>query len=90
MNIAKLHKIPGVDKSVCTAEQMIAYNFAQTYKDMGGDWCATFARKHMQDKKEFDKYDKDVICHLIATHKGKTYFSSIASSYADVGKFFPL
>ena len=27
----KYHKIPRVDKSVCTAEQKIAYNYAETY-----------------------------------------------------------
>ena len=27
----KYHKIPKVDKSICTAEQMIAYNYAQAY-----------------------------------------------------------
>jgi hypothetical protein len=27
----KYHKIPKVDKTVCTAEQMIAYNYAEAY-----------------------------------------------------------
>ena len=84
------HKIKGVEKSVCTCEQMIAYNICQSYKDMSGLWCATFARNYMNGKRDFDKYDKDLICHLIAAHKGKTYFGKIASSYAEIGGWFPL
>lgn len=86
----KLHKIPGVDKSVCTCEQMIAYNFCQTYKEMSGDWCAAFAKNHMDGSRKFDKYDKDMILHLISACKSKTYFGSIASSYAEIGRYFPL
>ena len=42
----KYHKIPKVDKSVCTAEQMIAYNYAFAYADRYRDtW-----------KKDKDKY----------------------------------
>lgn len=86
------HKINGVEKSVCTAEQMIAYNFSQTYKEMSGDWIACVARKHMEDEnpKSFAKYNQDIILHLIASCKGKTYFGKIASSYEEVGRFFPL
>lgn len=31
----KTHKIPGIDKSTCTAEQKIAYNYAFSYIDIG-------------------------------------------------------
>ena len=33
--ILKCKKIRGIDKSVCTAEQKIAYNFAFRYADLG-------------------------------------------------------
>lgn len=86
----QLHKIPGVDKSVCTCEQKIAYNFAQTYKTMGADWIATYAKRSMDENPKFAKYDKKMIIHLIVSCMGKTYFGKIAGSYAEVGRFFPL
>ena len=30
----KMHKIRGVDKKICTAEQKIAYNYAFMYRDV--------------------------------------------------------
>ena len=72
----KYHKIRNVDKSVCTAEQKIAYN-------------AAFY--HTFDYREtWKKYDIDAI--QAALNAGmENYFNgcSILSSYEEIGKTFP-
>lgn len=50
----KYHKIPKVEKSVCTAEQKIAYNYASTYADRYRDTWKNTADQYCEfQKSEF-------------------------------------
>ena len=46
----KYHKIPGVEKTLCTAEQKIAYNYASAYYD-------TFYKEYKIQVTEHYKHD---------------------------------
>lgn len=93
----KFHKIRGVEKSVCTAEQKIAYNFAFADKDwaMRSDmelwqYLDNVAERTRRND-AMKKYDIDAIIHclrqgFISYCKGKQH---IFTSYEDIGKAFP-
>lgn len=87
----KLHRIKGVELKTCSAEQMISYNFCQTYKDMPVAWIADTADRHMKlllDR--FKRYDQALIVDLIRRCMGKSYHGEIATSYEQIGKAFPI
>lgn len=92
MNITKLHKIPGVDKNVCTAEQVVAYNFVQTYRRVwSAEQIAEYAKKYMaENPRNFSRFDRGAIYDLIRFRTGITYAGGIASSYQAIGEWFPL
>ena len=95
----KFHKIRNVRKSVCTAEQKIAYNFAfSDYEwamrsDMElweylDDVTRRIYRNHPEIVK---KYDVDAIIHCLGQGfinycKSK---SKILTNYKEIGEMFP-
>lgn len=94
----KYHKIKGVDKSVCTAEQKIAYNLAFAYREYvmrAGYDTATAANKIVElYKSSYDykpgKYDLDAIFSaLLAGLKGYCKHPFIATDFETIGKTFP-
>lgn len=94
----KYHKIKGVDKSVCTAEQKIAYNLAfanREYVIRAGYDTATAANKIVElYKSGYDykpgKYDIDAIFSaLLAGLKNYCERPFIATDYETIGKAFP-
>lgn len=94
----KFHKIRGIEKSVCTAEQKIAYNYA--FSDY--EWVM---RSNMELWQYLDnvtnriknnetimkKYDIDAIIHCL--RQGFINYCKekyhILSSYEEIGKMFP-
>jgi len=106
MNKFKCHKISNIEKSICTCEQKIAYNFAFMWFETGkkilnsnmfevgkSEAFADIERSVSESLKaeEFKKYNKDVI--LIAFRQGfRDYCNNffIAAEYAQVGKVFTI
>ena len=84
----KTTKIRGIEKSVCCAEQMIAYNICLAYYIMDAEWCADYAIRLEPEK--YGKYNMELVAKLIKANKGIKYFGVIATNYEQVGKFFPL
>ena len=100
-----LHKIRGVDKAVCSAEQKIAYNIAWR---IGGDcrynWSAFSAEDERGAVEDYRrawlrdypsaarKYDTDAIFAALASglHDYLTSGGRIMTSYAEVGRAFPI
>lgn len=82
--VIKCKKIRNVEKSICTAEQKIAYNYAFNYVDLGKkilkadtaeinkadgfQQIETLVLKSVQSKKEMEKYNIDAI--IIAFRNG--------------------
>lgn len=94
----KFHKIRGVEKKVCTAEQMIAYNYAQS--DYQWAMCSdmelwqyldSVASRIKNNPTMMGKYDIDAIIHCL--RQGFINFCKlkyhILTSYDDIGKMFP-
>lgn len=82
------HKIPGISKTICTAEQMIAYNFCYDYYTLNGG--KDLAMMHCRSDSKLNRYDKELICNLIK-NRFDDYCSlryHILSSYEQVGKIF--
>lgn len=69
----KYHKIPNVEKSVCTAEQMIAYNIA--------------FRLHISYANQFE--EDAIFSALLAGLYNYLSNFHIFSSYEDIGRAFP-
>lgn len=92
MDIKQLHKIPGVEKNVCTAEQVVAYNFAQTYQRVwSAEEIAGYAARYMaENPSEFARFNQTAVVWLIEHRAGTTYTGGIAASYRTVGVWFPL
>ena len=102
----KTHKIRGIEKTTCTAEQMIAYNIAfrtlsygrRLLRDYMPDFCRdemlkTIRRELDTIPERFSRMNKDAI--FCAFNAGimdylKADNSGICWSYEDVGKSFPL
>ena len=94
----KFHKIRGIEKSVCTAEQKIAYNYASADRDwilrsnmelwQYLDDVAARAQKNAAISK---KYDIDAIIHCLrqglVNYLGAKYH--ILTSYKEIGDMFP-
>lgn len=94
----KFHKIIGVEKTVCTAEQKIAYNYAfQDYdwvmrSDMElWQYLDSVAKRIKENEKIMRKYDIDAIIHCL--RQGFINYCKsdikILTSYAEIGKMFP-
>ena len=101
--ISHQHKIRGVDKQVCTAEQMLAYNFAFSRKDVMKkmyEKCQTginvseveiiFVQDCIKTFKN-TKYNLDAIVHIVRKNM-KKYAEmegcGIFASYDEIGKTF--
>lgn len=94
----KYHKIKGVDKSVCTAEQKIAYNLAfanREYVIRAGYDTATAANKIVElYQNGYDykpgKYDIDAIFSaLLSGLNDYCKHPFIAADFETIGKAFP-
>lgn len=94
----KFHKIRGIEKSVCTAEQKIAYNFASADYDwvMRSNmklwhYLENVASRIKADEKMMGKYDIDAIIHCM--RNGFINFCKtkchILTSYKEIGEMFP-
>ena len=85
-----LHKITGVDKHTCTAEQMIAYNFACMYRTtkISAPNVAIAALKN----ETLSKYNTKYIAHLLTMHLDRFRRNQdyIADNYEKVAALFPL
>lgn len=94
----KFHKIRGIEKSICTAEQKIAYNYAfsdyvwVTKSNMElRQYLDNVASRIKADEKIMNKYDIDAIIHCLRNGfvnycKAKYH---ILPSYEEIGKMFP-
>ena len=88
----KPHKIPGIDKNICNAEQKIAYNFLFIWADgcTGNDknYSLNCIQRSLSEgqKTTFKRYDVDLIYHYIVSswdrYKNSKYH--IFSSYTDL------
>ena len=94
----KFHKIRGIEKSVCTAEQKIAYNYAFADYEwaMKSDmelwqYLDKVANRIKANEKIMKKYDIDAIIHCL--RQGFINFCKskyhILTSYEEIGKMFP-
>lgn len=91
----KFHKIPKVDKNTCTAEQMIAYNFAFRYRDFDGqkelyDLLRVVAADIKVNEKMMQRYDIDSIIHCLRNGyiDYRRNYPSILTDYETIGKIF--
>lgn len=94
----KFHKIRGVDKSICTAEQKIAYNYAFSDYDWAvrsnlelPEYLDSVTKRIKENADITKKYDIDAIIHCLRNGfidycKAKTH---IFASYEEVGRAFP-
>lgn len=97
----KYGKIRGIDKKVCTAEQMVAYNLAFRYRDiikkaydkmpMEFQKSEVIMQATRKLSNQVKKYNKDAV--FCALNVGlKNYINSeyaILSSYSEIGEMFP-
>jgi len=93
----KFHKIRGIDKGVCTAEQRIAYNYAFSDYDWVvrsnitlENYLCNVSDRIMKNDNIMRKYNIDAIIHclrngFIAYSKSRHH---ILTSYEDIGKAF--
>lgn len=91
----KFKKIPGIDKSVCTAEQKIAYNYAFRYRDFDGqkyliDLIDVVADDIKHNEKIMKQYDLDSIIHCFRNGyiEYRKNLPSILTDYETIGKTF--
>ena len=101
----KTHKIQGVEKDVCTAEQKIAYNMAfsdyptiqRVLRDYCKDEAAAIAYRlrdiHIEElKRQGSRYNLDAV--FCAYNAGIWDYVArdyhIIGSYEDIGKAFPV
>lgn len=87
----QLHKIPGVDKSVCSCEQKLAYDYALDFKGLSVSGAAA-GKMLLEWKKEDTRYNWAAVAHLLSLYLDKFRAAEyhILSSYEDVGKMFPV
>lgn len=101
----KYHKIPKVEKSVCTAEQMIAYNIAWRNQYLLSDYekaenkkqLAVDTTKQMMSnyRNAYDytgKYNEEAIEYALL-HGIETYASTkcrVLFHYSEVSEMFPI
>ena len=92
----KYHKIRGVDKSTCTAEQKIAYNMAwYIWNDCRYNWTDCRTRIDWSEQENAAIRDKrcdidSIFCALRAgLHDYLTGSAHVFTSYQDIGTAFP-
>lgn len=86
-----LHKIPGVDKKVCTCEQMLAYNYASC-------WAGTTITGPrlgilvLERNNGDNRYNWGAVAHLLDMYLDKYRAAKyhILTNYAQVGEMFPI
>lgn len=94
----KFHKIRGIEKNICTAEQVIAYNYAQSdynwamHSNMElWQYLDNVSKRIMADEKIMKNYDIDAIIHCL--RQGFIEFCKskhhILTSYKEIGEMFP-
>lgn len=88
-------KIPNVEKAVCTAEQMIAYNFAFRYRDFDGnaelfDLLRVVINDIKENPKMMKRYDIDSIIHCLRNGyiEYRKNYPAILSDHKTIGKVF--
>lgn len=88
-------KIPNVEKDICTAEQMIAYNFAFRYRDFDGekelvDLLQVVTNDIKCNKKMVMRYDIDSIIHCLRNGyiEYRKNYPAIITDYKTIGKIF--
>ncbi len=93
MYLTELHKIHGVEKCVCTCEQMLAYNFAlNDYRlNASAERIAEMAERSLQSQ-VYSKYNIAAVVRLIRDNldKYRALEYHILTSYQEIGKAFPL
>lgn len=94
----KFHKIRGVEKTVCTAEQKIAYNYAFADYDWAmrsnlefWQYLDKVAERIKNNAEIMKKYDIDAIIHCLRQGfinycKSKYH---VLGSYKEIGEMFP-
>lgn len=87
----KTHKIRGVAKDVCTAEQRIAYNLAFAYLNINGFDVAAAMRIYRSSAGYSGRYD-DAAIEAALTAGAEAYRAApfIAWNYEQIGAAFPL
>jgi len=92
MKAFKSHKINGIDKNICNAEQKIAYNYLFAYaKTATKNKALDIIQKSLAAGQSVDpkKYDIDLIYHYVlqSIDRYQNYNNSgILTSYAEIGK----
>lgn len=97
----KAHKVPGIAKNICCAEQVIAYNFLFSYAHIGGrekNINLSLIQNELtrEQSGKFKKFDIDLIYHFILqsydryingrTHIFSNYEALAAVVYSDIFK----
>lgn len=87
----KTHKIRGVEKSVCTAEQVIAYNLAFAYCRVN-KWSAETAMRIYRSSAGYSGRYNDEAIEAALTAGAEAYRAKpfIAYRYDQIGAAFPL
>lgn len=85
-----LHKIAGIDKHTCTAEQMIAYNYASMHRT--SKVSAPNVAMSALNNAKLSKYNTKYIAHLLTMHLDSFRRTAdyIADNYQRVAELFPL
>lgn len=97
----KYGKIKGIEKNICTAEQVVAYNLAFKYRDMikpvydkmpmGFQKNEVIMQAARRLSNEVEKYDADaVFCALTAgLEKYMNSKYAILTTYSEISEMFP-
>lgn len=84
------HKIPGIAKSICNAEQVIAYNFLfqWTLNDHEKNYALSCIQNALIREQEtrFKKYDIDLIYHYVLQSYDR--YNADRSPYNNMTKVF--
>lgn len=94
----KFHEIKGVDKTICTKEQKLAYlmifadyEWASKIRMDLNNYLYEVGKRIMSDKRLMEEYDVDATIHCL--RNGCLSFAKrechILGSYEEIGKAFP-
>lgn len=87
----QLRKIAGVDKSVCTCEQVLAYNYAGMFNSLklSGAEAGLLVLKWNQEDR---RYNWGAVAHLLFMYLDKYRAAKyhILTSYEAIGEMFPV
>lgn len=94
----KTKKIYNVDRSVCTGEQKVAYNYAFSLKDVYENYsnfesCCEIAKSGIENNDNLKSFNKELIykCFVDNFKKYcKVNKSGILTSYEEIGNIFKL